>query len=315
MGYEFEFHPRSSLVLASKEKDSRFLEALLHDFRCHECEEHALKAACEAGLPKNVWMLLEMQGGTALVQDCLLSAVRGGNSECLRLMWLCERRFSDYEKQAALLCAMRREGVAVLFLLEMGISEKSMLFKAVRTGNRDLMKVVSAYGAPRTQGEEPKTVEEVAKRRGFLDNYRWLKATRSWTRLHHVEHLTERHARMLLRRGDDVFAKTGRGVTPVDRAEKVLSAKKKTGAAAATLILKAAQPWSPATHDLFPERARADAVNALLLGYAFQRSERFSLPIDVWRLHVMPHLVARHRGNRLLPTTAPAASAETTCSP
>ena len=332
MGYAFAFDPGSSLVLASKEKDSRFLEALLDGFRCHNCEEHALKAACKAGLPKNVRMLLDMQGSMPGIRGGLSSAVRGGNLECVRILWMYTGIMRRGEQREALRVAIKREWIeCVEFFLEHGISDGSdapfarvardgertptpLLFVAVRTGNRHLMKLLSAYDAPRTQERNPKTVEEVAKRRGFLENRRWLKATRSWTELHHVEQLTEEHARKLLRRGYDVFVQDRKGVTPVDRAEKVLSAKKKKGAAAAKLILKAAQPWSPATHDLFPERARADAVKALLLGYAFQRSTRFSLPIDVWCLHVMPHLVARRRGNRLLPTTAPAASTET-CSP
>ena len=56
---------------------------------------------------------------------------------------------------------------------------------------------------------------------------------------------------------------------------------------AARLVLRAAAPWSPASHWLWPVRARA-FVRALL-----HIAHHIAVPNDVWAMHVMPHLVRR----------------------
>ena len=97
---------------------------------------------------------------------------------------------------------------------------------------------------------------------GFLRTADGSAATRSWTEFHHVEQLTEEHARKLLRRGRDVFVQDRKGVTLEDRAEKVLSAKKRSGAAAAKLSSRR-RSRGRQRRTIFP--VRADAVKALLL--------------------------------------------------
>ncbi|EOD21290.1 hypothetical protein EMIHUDRAFT_241416 [Emiliania huxleyi CCMP1516] len=70
---------------------------------------------------------------------------------------------------------------------------------------------------------------------------------------------------------------------------------------AAALIRRAAAPWSPASHSLFPAPARECAVMVMRIGYqiafsppddAEARPDRSALS-DVWREHVLPHAVAR----------------------
>ena len=67
----------------------------------------------------------------------------------------------------------------------------------------------------------------------------------------------------------------------------------------AALVLRAAQPWSPQTHALFPTASRARAVEMLLMGYRLSRESRFEgetvAMLDVWITVVMPHLVQRQR--------------------
>ena len=58
-------------------------------------------------------------------------------------------------------------------------------------------------------------------------------------------------------------------------------------AAAARLVVRAAEPWSPASHELWPSPARAYVRALLLVGV------RMPVPHDVWVAHVMPHVVWR----------------------
>ena len=66
---------------------------------------------------------------------------------------------------------------------------------------------------------------------------------------------------------------------------------------AAHLVLQAAQPWSRATHALFPAASRARAVTLLLLGLRLAREPRFEgeagAVADVWVEHVLPFAVVR----------------------
>ena len=63
--------------------------------------------------------------------------------------------------------------------------------------------------------------------------------------------------------------------------------------AACSRRLRAAGPWSPATHALFPAAARARAVELLLLGHRHSREPRFETGgrglFDLWGGHLMPH--------------------------
>ena len=103
-----------------------------------------------------------------------------------------------------------------------------------------------------------------------------------WSPLHHVEVLSAERTRALLRGGASIHAPAGTPpVSPLQRAQQQQPAGE-----AAQLILRAAQPWSPATHDLFPAAARARAVELCRLGYLLGCSERFQTEsrslIDAW---------------------------------
>ena len=66
---------------------------------------------------------------------------------------------------------------------------------------------------------------------------------------------------------------------------------------AAALVLRAAQPWSPQTHELFPTASRARAVEMLLIGHRLSRESRFEgeamALFDTWMAIVMPQLIQR----------------------
>ena len=177
------------------------------------------------------------------------------------------------------------------------------LFAACREGHLECAKLCSARGAGRAIWCGVLTAEQLAAIRLQRRVGDWLAHTREWsTRLHHLEVLTEAQARAELRAGADVraAARPG-GPTPLSIARDLLAdADEATpGAAAARLVLRAAEPWSPTNHDLFPSAARARAVELLRVGFLLSRdSERYEGAasgglMDVWRGRIMEHVVER----------------------
>jgi len=69
--------------------------------------------------------------------------------------------------------------------------------------------------------------------------------------------------------------------------------------AASQLIMAAAGPWSPATHELFPHEARARAVALLRVGYllAYRRLAGAADALTTaWVDHVLPAAITRETG-------------------
>ena len=65
---------------------------------------------------------------------------------------------------------------------------------------------------------------------------------------------------------------------------------------AAELVLRAAAPWSPSTHHLFPAAARARVPFVIWLGRELARELRMESAgalADVWEPFVLPHAVGR----------------------
>ena len=62
----------------------------------------------------------------------------------------------------------------------------------------------------------------------------------------------------------------------------------------ARLVSRAAEPWSPATHELFPDEKRAFARFLLLLGVRFRSV--YGLPMHLMIDVVMPAVVKRETG-------------------
>ena len=140
------------------------------------------------------------------------------------------------------------------------------------------------------------TAEQVAARFGHADVLAWLARTREWTtRLHHLEVLTEAQARAELRAGADVHAAArAGGPTPLSLARDLLAGADDAtpGAAAARLVLRAAEPWSKANHALFPAAARARAVELMSLASMLSHDPRFSCRaqqemLDIWHAYTV----------------------------
>ena len=153
-------------------------------------------------------------------------------------------------------------------------------------GRLKCVQLLSAYGASR----EPTpfgTPMVVAVREGYHNVAVWLEDSRWWAPLAHLEVLTAARSRELLAGGASLHAGWP---TPLQRA---------TGAEGevAALVRRAAEPWSSASHSLFPAPARARAVELLRIGYLLAFSPRFcaeaSSLADAWRAHVLTHAVTR----------------------
>jgi hypothetical protein len=105
------------------------------------------------------------------------------------------------------------------------------------------------------------------------------------TPLHFLEFMTAQRARNLLRAGWHFDHREKDGQAPFEIAQKYSSSP------ASAVVLLAAGPWSPKTHDLLPREERKWVVDALIVGH--QLARRFGNEAgafaDVWRSFVLPH--------------------------
>jgi hypothetical protein len=140
----------------------------------------------------------------------------------------------------------------------------------------------------------------------------WLDETSRWASpLHHFEFLPTERVRALLVAGADVRASDGEAnaPTPLSLAEARLLQGDRLdddSHAAAALIVRAAAPWSPRTHALFPTTAKARAVELLRIGWLLARhlqgllADTTQVEVayrDVWLSHIMRHAISRSRSS------------------
>ena len=171
----------------------------------------------------------------------LLMASQEGQLECVRLLLEAGAAIDQADEQGA-----------------------TPLFAACHQGHLEVAKLLSSYGASRAATPFG-TPEEAANSRGHADLAAWLVASRGWTPLAHLETLTAARALSLLRSGASLHEGEP---TPLQRAAG-------GEGEAAALIRRAAAPWSPASHSLFPAAARARA--ALLVLSIYEIHERYHL--------------------------------------
>ena len=129
--------------------------------------------------------------------------------------------------------------------------------------------LLSSYAASRTFTDldgSTSTAESVATRCCCHELSAWLILSRQWTTpLHHITIIDGARARTLLRDGADIRAAVdANGPTPLSLAYDMDAAGQAGEGSPANLVLKAAEPWSPSTHALFPHAARVRAVELLL---------------------------------------------------
>ena len=167
------------------------------------------------------------------------------------------------------------------------------MLTATQLGHLNCVRLLSMHGARRTAPAHG-NLEQNASTRGHQHVADWLANSCEWsTPLHHLDVfdaleldrttgvdcriVPAGRARQLLREGADLHACVQRpppphgdgtcGVTPLQVAQQLLphggvapTNGTKAAASAAQLVLWAAQPWSPETHEFFPGHAKGHAV-------------------------------------------------------
>ena len=125
------------------------------------------------------------------------------------------------------------------------------------------------------------------------------------TPLHHLELLSAAHARDLLRAGAALEARARPDApSPLELARQLQQhpdGGAAPGSEAARLVVAAAQPWSPQTHELWPSGGRAHAKALVRLGWRLSNTQQSPGPfgneadavMDTWRGIVMVHALER----------------------
>ena len=163
-------------------------------------------------------------------------------------------------------------------------------------GHLACVKVLSSYGASWSIVD---LAFATAAGAGHNDVCTWLIMSREWTSpLHHLEIISAGRARDLLSADADLEAAAREGgPTPLNLARALAEAGRAGAGSAAELVLRAAEPWSPEAHALFPAAARARAVELLKLGVLLSWQPRFGgvegALVDVWLEGVIPGAVDR----------------------
>lgn len=182
----------------------------------------------------------------------------------------------------------------------------SALDFAARGGSVECCMALCSYGA-KMRDDAYEQAAEAGQERAMAV----LEVTRFYdTPLHFPTAVPPARARALLRAGADVHAEaamTPLGVlqstaakvaTPYTIACGMAERGEAPPGSTADLILAAAEPWSAETHGLFPEAARAHAVEVVRLGYQLSSSLRAAHGqerafLDAWMAHVLPHAISR----------------------
>ncbi|EOD06912.1 hypothetical protein EMIHUDRAFT_359327 [Emiliania huxleyi CCMP1516] len=144
------------------------------------------------------------------------------------------------------------------------------LYIACERGQLECVQLLLEAGAADNEADEDgATPLFIASLNGHLECVRLLlearAAIRGWTPLAHLETLTAARTNSLLRSGASLHEGEP---TPLRRAAG-------GEGEAAALVRRAAAPWSPASHSLFPAAARARA--ALLVLSLYEIHERYHL--------------------------------------
>ena len=208
------------------------------------------------------------------------------------LMW------ASYDKHLDIATVPPEHGADLNKADEFGFTPMS---EACFRGHLAMVQLVSSYDPERifTINGTMLTVEEEATRMRHTALAAWLVSSRKWTTpLHHLTIIPATRAHALIRNGASIHSAAAPGdPTPLSLARELHAKGEAAEGSAAALVLKAAAPWSRATHELFPDAARAHAVQLLLVGHSLSRLPKHESVaqaiFDIWVFHVMPHVVVR----------------------
>lgn len=172
------------------------------------------------------------------------------------------------------------------------------MFYAGMRGCLASVQLLSLFGADRIVPFALRDVglEAATRLAGCDDVSTWLSESRDWnTVLHHFSCMRALDVYEMLRLGADLHASArADGPTPLTIARAMHAAAGPALGATGRLVLIAAGPWTPASHALFPARARARAVEVLRMGHLVSRAFGCGgALLDAWLHGVMPLVVLR----------------------
>ena len=175
---------------------------------------------------------------------------------------------------------------------------KSPLLVACQEGHLEVAQLLSSHGAARDitfAWDVPvgSGAEALAEKGGHHELLQWLRRSPNWSALCHVEALTPSRTKALLRGGASPVERHGAASCRAPAASAAEIALEFPRSAAAQLILQAAAPWSPSTHELWGPRARARAAELVVFAYHFARRLGNHAFVDVFLFCVMPHAIDR----------------------
>jgi len=136
--------------------------------------------------------------------------------------------------------------------------------------------------------------ERLARDAGHTELPKWMRQSYRYSALHHVEVLTPHRAVALLRAGCSPHARPVPlcGAEPgAEKSPAELAREHAPHAPTAKIILRAAEPWSTRTHELWGHHQRRRAVELCKLGYqlaSIVAPDRHGAFLDVWLDRVMP---------------------------
>jgi ankyrin repeat protein len=254
----------------------------------------------------------DVEGVTACVGDtALMIACSTGHAACAQLLI---QHGATIDKQnraratALHLACLKGHANCVAMLLEHGAQidkeqkdGTTAMHFACHGGHLRCVQILSSYGACRARcphlGKHRTAMdaEDFAELVGREDIVSWLRSSRSWTVLHHLQLLTPERTKALLRAGADLDLVTGETILRPHRAgegETPLDLAQEAGSEAAALVLLAAEPWSASTHHLFPLGPRLRASILIRVGFLLCKRWGHEL-LDPWRNHIMPQALDR----------------------
>ena len=194
------------------------------------------------------------------------------------------------------------------------------LFGALVRGHLRVIQLMSSYGANRTLrfGLVVRTAEQAADTRGAAYVTAFLRESRDWSALAHLEVLTPERARALIAGGAAVDGAGAGSPSPLQRAKRQCPVHFFTAGDAAHIVLEHGAPWSRTTHVFYPPPVRALARELMRIAYAVRIAKAahevdgtlrpFAGPAavaDVFELYMIPRLLASTRWrNGMLDTIA-----------
>jgi ankyrin repeat protein len=270
--------------------------------------ETPLLLACDRGHVESVELLLSAGASVDFAdgrgQTALYFACGHGHAECARLLLSAGASvdLANFVGQTALRFASGSEWAGSVECVELLLSAGASVDLADVHGVTPLdiacceghIQCVQLFFSYATNRNSQQYTEHLLQSliSGHFALTNWLALSCEWSPLHHLEVLSSERTRALLRGGAELHLTPSAGdtATPLERARQLAPAS-----ASASLVVRAAGPWSTTSHELFgdAERARAVTLAHSLYHVYLRRMEHGGWQAVDFAHHVLSHLLCR----------------------